>query len=162
MKRPRLNILTALSLLLCVAVVMLWVRSHWYITSVRVITGPPQSYCLAAGQGHLAFSEWHHDPPRGKGRWELSDERIPSELPPDRYAEFFPGVRNGGAYGHRWLSVSLAYPLILCALLPMRAAWRARRHRRPGHCRRCGYDLRATPDRCPECGTIAPPAGATV
>ena len=53
--------------------------------------------------------------------------------------------------------------VLLAAILPLnevRMGWNRLRARRlagrVGRCARCGYDLRATPGRCPECGTPAP------
>lgn len=84
--------------------------------------------------------------------------------------EMTPG---GGA---NWLGVRLPYKLLVVVfLVPVaymidrhRRAWRLRRHiaeaRRRGEvlCEECGYDLRATPERCPECGVANAAPLATV
>jgi hypothetical protein len=60
----------------------------------------------------------------------------------------------------RLLFVPTAWPWVVggLALVSWVTAYRLlehpRRHRPTGHCPTCGYDCRATPDRCPECGTV--------
>jgi hypothetical protein len=58
----------------------------------------------------------------------------------------------------RWLWISLKPLLVLAFIGACGSFYRwlktRRDARRLGLCLVCGYDLRETPERCPECGTI--------
>lgn len=66
------------------------------------------------------------------------------------WSETFDGTEAGGVIDARF---PLPVLLLLTAVLPFVAFQRIRRKRGDSSCRACGYDLRATAGRCPECGT---------
>lgn len=73
---------------------------------------------------------------------------------------FRPFARNTGGS----ISIPYWFVLLVLALLPATYPWRRRRYLAKFEgvlsCAVCGYDLRATPARCPECGTpVAAPTG---
>ena len=70
--------------------------------------------------------------------------------------------REYGAWLPYWLLALLATPLPLWIVTRHRRALIRERRRARGQCETCGYDLRATPGRCPECGTAAPSVWARV
>jgi hypothetical protein len=63
-------------------------------------------------------------------------------------------ARSGFVVPHWFVALVLAVlPAVVAAT---RLAARRRRRQRTDVCANCGYDLRASPERCPECGAAVP------
>jgi len=219
MKRRLLNLLTALSLVLCFMVSVLWLRSYRHWDQVRFVgrgrgsslfsAGGDFGFCrsdLISGARRLRFDYqggprivgalrfWDLGPSVNESRWgpfqfavmtprptptsqqvREAEETLrewrrvePTPVPADRRdlvrrsrlrtaaARAQDVLRPDSGWG---LLVPAWIPFLLTLALPAARAvpaWsRLRRSRRiaAGLCTACGYDLRATPGRCPECGT---------
>jgi hypothetical protein len=145
--------LTAL-LVLCVATCVLWVRSYsviegliWrysHLASAGCATGPGPLYLGWSTEQELP------DSPR------LEYVHIAVQYP---LAEAAPPVFEFAGFGiHNSATMhTLRIPFwFTVTLILAMGAVIVRYGRKPldGLCAKCGYDMRATPDRCPECGTI--------
>jgi len=95
-----------------------------------------------------------------RGSGYTQEQLLDSTSPAPRYAGFdlasnaSPGT-SGEHFGHR-VVVPYWFAALLTLIRPAKHfihAYRARIRFARGACQVCGYDLRATPDRCPECGT---------
>jgi len=135
--------------------IVLWVRSF---SSYRVIWGETNVMLLIAptDAGRWATNKDRDDPKTETVRWnylmrncDKSAKVLGFELCRGREPSYgFPYWIIVARYG------SLA---LLTAVLPaiwiFRVAWRRSRLEQT-LCQVCNYDIRATPDRCPECGAV--------
>ena len=179
MKRRLLILLTALSLVLCIATVALWVRSFfvadvltWFAENsaggVRSTGGTIICRRIVPAEGGKMPRGLLDPQPSGVVYRAASPAENVRPFDPKwavagfsavegTVAVFDPGastsrnVRVCGVTVADW-SIVAATAVLPCWRLVRRA--RAARPREPGLCPACGYDVRATPERCPECGHV--------
>jgi hypothetical protein len=180
---------SALSLLLCMAVCVLWVRSYWITSAAiwrdaelvkerRIVLNYRE---ISSAYGRLAMNHtemsWEASSEIEAGRYVAKVKQQYRAMP--RLSKVSPATFNfktGGfnvqdlkifQYGtlpdeHPAEGWGLVLPCWLLALLTaiFPAVWLcwgyqggiARQRLDIGLCPNCGYDLRASPKRCPECG----------
>ena len=204
MPRRLFTLCSTLSLLTCVATLVLWGASLNQSIPVRVRSGPGRAdFVVFAGGGAYVVRQEVAGAAAAGGAWaadvgEYGGLRVRAAGGGQALAEITfggPGPPGGGsrpAWGvtsfrvagpratfHTPAGAPATVGLVMrgagapCWLLALGtaalpAAWlrgylRRRRLRADaarGLCRSCGYDLRATPGRCPECGAVAVGGGA--
>jgi hypothetical protein len=162
----------AVSLVLCALACVMWARSFLIYDTVSFRRGDSDT-SFTSLRGRLVLSRisgmpqapdsrrgWRssHDPAR-TGRWR-------SNRPRSRTDSLTFGARDTVIYVSSSSAAVVPRPyrvlwgpywsaVLAASLLPSWRALRsprARRQLRRGRCAACGYDLCATPRRCPECG----------
>lgn len=169
MLRRLFTIAPAFSLLLCAVTASLWVRSYHYTHLVMINFSPYLNTTFATGNGgfygHVSITRATH---------RTGIEHYPYPSRSDEYASMkwwypqtflsqFGFIEHHESNAQFKLYAFAAVPIwsvvVTTLLAPMPIIARRlklRRRRRRCQCIQCGYDLRASQGRCPECGTAIP------
>jgi hypothetical protein len=108
----------------------------------------------------------------GRLYWFMAADGSFVSTPPPKSYRFMPNspallgfqrARRSGLYKNTmfwssWLAIPYWFPLVILAVVPVYRFWRRGVHARliaRGLCPHCGYDMRAMPTRCPECGSMS-------
>lgn len=180
MRRRLLRILAAISLLIWLAVAVAWPVSYRW--SIIYCPWLPSATNVALFPGQISVSVW----PDELSTWNNIWDRPVTVIPASGGASLLTASRdrdgidvfgivwqwqttwtdlNGGT---AWINpdqrnYALPFWLLLIVFAWPIIPWIKHRRRtftRIGLCKSCGYDLRATAERCPECGAVPMAASA--
>ena len=176
MKRCWFNIMAAFSLLLCAATLGLWVRSYYVMDDLCWSPRFSNASAIELNIFRGGMTYWNLDYLDGPYYPALLYQSVAvRELSWPGLASVYPGgrFRRWSWAGFEWIQLiggtrnwSIRAPfwifVLATSIFPLLWFWRRRRHRRQTlalavhGCLNCGYDLRASKERCPECGTAIP------
>ena len=163
--RRVVNLLTLVSLLLCAAACVLWVRGYWRSDLIGYAVargdGARAAAWLCSGRGGIGVvaisappgrvypvgAVWRAQPPQyGGADW--------SDLANGRLGLYVAASRDTHGLGVAGVCLPAPVVVLSTAVLPVLHLLRRRRRLRPGQCAHCGYNLTGNVSGvCPECGT---------
>lgn len=153
MPRVLWPILAGCLLILCI---VFWIRSYWHQDWIVLEFPAGRTSGIVTIDGHFCLTTaapWPGSKWIGSIPATQADSRF---FAPNGFAGFGYALRLLGPRRLHVIAVPFWFPAWLLSAFFATVLKFSLRSPRPGLCRRCGYDLRASQGRCPECGQPVP------